>query len=327
MKEERRSLSLKDLNIAVFRGGLSPEREISLLSGENVFKALKIKGYKAIDIDLKTEDEAEILNIIKDNSIDLVFIALHGAFGEDGGIQKIFEENLIAFTGSRSYSSSLAMDKVASHRLLQENNISVPEYWVEDEGLPKFSDKDYPLVVKPYDSGSSIGVSIIKGKSFLSGALEKAYKSSKRVMVERYIEGRELTVGIVAQEVLPIVEMVCKTEFFDFTSKYHDKRTEFTVPAKLDNATARRIQNLSYKVYQVLGSRHFGRIDLRLDSNLKPFFLELNSIPGLTSHSLLPLAAKNKGISFGDLCQRIIKQAWDDFKKETIYEESTQKKN
>ncbi len=301
--------NFKELRVGVFRGGVSPEREISLLSGENVIRALREKGYKAIDIDLKTKEAEEILEIIRKNFIDIVFIVLHGEFGEDGYLQKILEENNVPFTGSGSEASSLAMDKIQTKKILEKNNIPVPEYWIEDEGLPDFAPGDFPLVVKPHYVGSSIGVSIIKDRFQLREAISLAKKYSSRVIVERYIKGKELTVGIVGRRVLPIIEMRFKREFFDFSCKYEDNQAEFIVPAKLSPQLYKNIQELAYKVFQVLGCRGFGRVDLRLSFDSKPYILELNSIPGLTSHSLLPLAAKKAGLSLGELCEEVLKEA------------------
>lgn len=305
--------SIKDLTIGVFRGGVSSERGISLLSGQNVIEALKKKGYKVKDVDLQTRDESRILNIIKANAIDIVFITLHGEFGEDGGIQKIFEANDIPFTGAGSHSSFLAMDKIETLTILRKNNIPVPSYWLYGKSLPNFSESDFPLVVKPHSAGSSIGVSIVREKSYLDEAIRSAQGYSSRVLIERYIGGRELTVGIVGKKILPIVEMAFRKDFFDFSCKYDDNLTEFIVPAELPQDTYTYIQNLALRVYTVLGCRHFGRIDLRIDNQLHPYILELNSIPGLTSHSLLPLAARVAGLDFPDLCEEILKAAVQDY--------------
>ncbi|MBN2120989.1 MAG: D-alanine--D-alanine ligase [Candidatus Omnitrophica bacterium] len=318
---------LKNLRIGVFRGGVSSERDISLISGQSVIEALLKRGYKVVDLDLKTKDENEIMKMINRNRVDIAFIALHGQFGEDGGIQRILERNSLPFTGAGSYSSALAMDKIETLKVLKQNNIPVPEYWIEDEGLPLFSDRDFPLVVKPHCAGSSIGVNIVKDVSLLQKALGEAKKYSTRVIVERYIEGRELTAAIVGQEVLPVVEIVFNKELFDFFSKYDDDLTQFIVPAQVPKKVYKLIQDLAYRVYKILACRHFGRIDFRIDKKNNPYVLELNSIPGLTSHSLLPLAAKEAGLTFEGLCERILNQALEEHIAEGFYEESAQKKN
>ncbi|MFC1514659.1 D-alanine--D-alanine ligase [Candidatus Omnitrophota bacterium] len=321
------SKRLKDYKIGVFRGGTSSEREISLLSGANVLRALKKKGYQAIDVDLATENERRILNIISDKGIDLVFIALHGGSGEDGRLQRILEEHSLPFTGSGAEACRRAMDKTVSHRILKENKIPLPEYWIVDEGLPEFSRGDFPLVVKPHHCGSSIGVSIVKDKDLLQPACDAAGIHSPRVIVERYISGRELTVGIVGERTLPVVEVVFSGDFFDFSSKYEDDRTRFIVPADIDLRLGQTIQQLSRRVYAAIGCRHFARVDLRLDSASRPYVLELNAIPGLTGHSLLPLAAAHAGIGFDELCEAILIQAAPGPGKKSIYEESAQKKD
>lgn len=308
-----RAKNIKDLVIGVFRGGVSAEREISLLSGENVIKALRSKGYKVVDIDLKTRDEKVILKIIRDNFIDIVFITLHGEFGEDGQFQRILEVNNIPFTGSGSEASFLSMDKIQARRVLEENNIAVPQYWVEEEGGFKFSPSDFPLVVKPHYAGSSMGVTIVKNNSQLKEAIKIAKKYSSQTIVERYIRGRELTVGIIRDEALPIVEVRFKKDFFDFSSKYEDNQAEFIVPAELPPEIYKKIQELAYNVFKVLGCRGLGRVDLRLAEDFKPYILELNSIPGLTSHSLLPLAAREAGLDFSQLCEEILKDALETF--------------
>jgi D-alanine-D-alanine ligase len=317
---------LKGLTIGVFRGGVSAERDISLLSGKAVLEALGGKGYKVVDVDLRTKDETEIITIIKDNSIDLIFIALHGEFGEDGGLQKILEKHSIPFTGAGSYASFVAMDKIRTLEILEENNIPHPEYWIEDEGLPLFSVGDFPLVVKPNYSGSSLGVSIVKDKSQLKQAIDLAKGYSPRVIVERFIKGRELTVGIAVNKILPVVEIKFKRDFFDFFCKYEDNITQFIVPAQIPLEVYNDIQKLAYRVYEVLGSRHFSRVDLRMDREFNPYILELNSIPGLTSHSLVPLAAKNMGLSFNDLCEEIIKEAANSFYPEGDLDEKVEQK-
>jgi len=305
---------LKDLRIGVFRGGLSPEREISLISGQNVIEALISRGYNVLDVDLRTKNSQDIIKIIRGNSIDLVFIALHGEFGEDGGIQRILERHRVPFTGSDSGSSRICMDKIQTLRALEKNDIPHPEYWLEDKGLPDFSPYDFPLIVKPHYAGSSIGISIVRHKQELEKATEEAKRYSHRALVERFVEGRELTVGILGETILPIIEVVFARDLFDFFCKYEDNVTRFIVPAKLPKESYADIQKLAYRVYRVLGCRHLGRVDLRIDKDYRPYVLELNSIPGLTPHSLLPLAAKNAGIDFQDLCEEIVKEAVEDYK-------------
>ena len=302
--------NLKDLNIGVFRGGVSGERDISLISGQKVFTVLKEAGYKVIDIDLKTTDAKEILYLLKKNSIDIVFIVLHGEFGEDGQIQKIFEENNVRFTGSDSLSSYLAMDKIQSYRIFEKNGIRCPEFRVWGKDNLELSAGDFPLVIKPHYGGSTLGISIIKDESQLKESVSKAKEVSDQVLIEKYIAGREFTVGILNDKVLPVIEIKFKAELFDYSSKYDDHNlAEVTVPADLPAAVYKDVQDLSLKVYQVLGSKGAARVDLKTDNDYNPYILELNSVPGLTGHSLLPLACKQAGIDFVRMCEEILLSA------------------
>ena len=300
-------MDLKDLTIGVFRGGVSPERDISLLSGENVIKALADRGYKIEDVDLKANREDEIIEIVNSKNIDLAFIALHGEFGEDGQIQKIFEDNNILFTGSGSEASFLAMDKIKTRKILEEERLPLPKSFTD---ISSICPSDFPLVLKPSSSGSSIGVRIVRNQAELEEGLSFLSKSFSNILIEEYIPGRELTAGILGDTPLPVVEIVFENSFFDYSCKYSNNLSRAVVPADIPDSLSKEIQDIAFKVYKVLGCRHFGRVDFRLSDNMRPYVLELNSIPGLTSHSLLPLAAKNIGISFSSLCEDIVRQAF-----------------
>ena len=300
-------MDLKDLMIGVFKGGDSPEREISLASGRNVVESLKECGYKVVDIDLNTRDKNEIVNIVRSNSIDLVFIALHGEFGEDGQIQKIFEDSSILFTGSGSKASSLAMNKIKTRKVLEEESLPLPKAFT---GIDEICPSDFPLVLKPSSSGSSIGVKIVKDIAELEEGAAFLNKSFPEILIEEYIPGRELTVGILGEKPLPVVEIVFENSFFDYSCKYTDDLSRAVVPVDIPDSLSKEIQRVALQVYKALGGRHFGRVDFRLSKDMKPYVLELNSIPGLTSHSLLPLAAKNIGIDFSSLCEGIVREAF-----------------
>lgn len=298
--------ALKEYTIGVFRGGTSPERDISLVSGGCVIEALKSKDYSVVDVDLKTENGEKICEIINSKKIDLVFVALHGGFGEDGRFQKILEEKGVLFTSSGADASHKAMDKLETRKILEADGIPFPRYWQADINLPPDISRNFPLVVKPHYGGSSVGVSVVKNDEEIERALKRAKDISENILVEEYITGRELTVGVVGDKVLPVVEMKFKNDFFDFSCKYEEDKTEFLVPADLPGDIYKQIQQLSFRVYQSLGCEVMGRVDLRLDSDLNPYVLELNSVPGLTTHSLLPLAAKYIGWDFPTLCEQIL---------------------
>ncbi len=302
--------NLKNLNIGVFRGGVSPERDISLISGDNVISALRDTGYRVVDVDLKTTDRCEILDIIRKNGIDIVFIALHGEFGEDGQLQKLFEENKIRFTGSGSLASYLAMDKIQTYKIFEENSIPFPQSRVWPEDYLQLQDNEFPLIVKPHYGGSTLGISIVRNKSEIKKSVEKARKISDKVLIERYIDGREFTVGIINGKVLPVVEIRFKNHLFDYSAKYTESLSEFIAPAELTKPVYKNVRDLSLKVYKVLGCRGAARVDLRMDNDYNSYILELNSVPGLTAHSLLPFACKKAGIEFGDLCEEILESVF-----------------
>jgi len=298
---------LDNILVGILEGGISEEREISHLSAENVYWALRRQGIKSVRLDINTDDKERIKRILSESKIDVVFIALHGRFGEDGRIQTILEELKVPYTGSAPYPSYLAMNKIASKRVFLKNRIPTPPFFVLDrKKLPQEFNISFPLVVKPYFSGSSIGVSIIREEEEFEEALEKAFRWGEKVIVERYIEGKELTVGILEDKPLGVVEIVYQKDFFDFYTKYEDEKVSFLAPAKLEEKIYKRVQEIAFLAHKSLGCRDFSRIDIRLDRENNPFVLEVNSIPGLTSHSLLPLSAKCCGIEFDELIRRMI---------------------
>ena len=305
-----------DFRIGVLGGGVSNERDISLVSSRQVHKALVQGGLNAVFIDVLTRKKEKIKELIHSTNINLAFIALHGEFGEDGQIQEILNDLGIAYTGSGPRASALAMNKVYSKRIFKAKGIPTPDFTVlsKEEDIP--GDLKYPLVVKPYSSGSSIGVSIARNQDNLKSALELAFSHSNGAILEDYIEGRELTVGILGDDPLAVVEIIPKKGYFDFDAKYSRGASDFIAPAHLDNGIEREVRSLGLAAHQVLGCRHFSRADIRLAKDNLPFVLEVNSIPGLTSHSLFPLSAKVWGIDFNQLIFKMVELALHE-KKET----------
>ena len=294
------------MKIGVLGGGVSAERKISLISAKEVCKALIKKNLDVVFIDILTKEKDEVKKLIRGFTIDLAFIALHGEFGEDGGIQEILEELGIAYTGSEPWASALTMDKVLSKRIFKDKGIPTPNFitCLRKESIP--DEVNYPLVVKPCSSGSSIGVSVVRERGDFKAALKLAFSYSDKIILEDYIEGRELTVGILDNRPLAIIEIIPKKEHFDFDAKYCEGMSDFIVPAFLNEKLERQIKAVGLAAHRVLGCRHFSRVDIRLDKNNFPFVLEVNSIPGLTLHSLFPLAAKAQGINFGDLIFKMV---------------------
>ncbi len=295
-------------------GGPSSEREVSLKTGRAVASALRRQGLDVVEIDVG-EDLSRLVDQLKEVRPHVVFIALHGTFGEDGVIQGVLEYLGLPYTGSGVLASALAMDKVASKRLFSYHGIPVPRYTIfRKEGwtLPgetPLEELSYPLVVKPAAEGSTIGVSIVKEEEDLEGALKEAYKYGDTVLVEEFIEGREITVGILGEEPLPVIEIIPETGFYDYRAKYTPGLTRYEVPAKLPRETAIMVQDMALLAHRALGCRDVSRVDFRLAEDGTPYILEVNAIPGMTETSLLPKAAAAAGISFEELVLRILESA------------------
>ena len=302
-------MDLNGIKIGILGGGVSGEREISLLSAKEVYQALHNNNLKAVFIDVITDQKERVKETISSFGVDVAFIALHGKFGEDGKIQEILEELDIAYTGSRPQASYFAMDKVLSKELFIRTGVATPKFFIAEDIKIMPRQMCYPLVIKPHFSGSSLGISILRHSSGLKDALAKAFSYSEKAIIEDYIEGRELTVGILDERPLAVVEIIPKKGYFDFHAKYSDGGSDFVAPAQLKEAVYRRVQNTALAAHRALGCRHFSRVDIRLDKDSFPYVLEVNSIPGLTSHSLLPLSAKACGISFDKLIIRMLELA------------------
>jgi D-alanine-D-alanine ligase len=294
--------------VGVLSGGPSSEREISLRSGKSVYSVLAQEGVDAVLLDISKD----VSSLIKGNGIDVAFIALHGRFGEDGTVQNILEELNVPYTGSGPRASRLALDKVASKEVFIKSGIKVPRYVVLDKD--SFNIKNarilgFPVVVKPYLEGSSIGLSVVREEGDLPAALDKAFEYGQRVLVEEYIYGRELTVGMLNDKPLPVIEIVTRDNIYDYKAKYSDPDTRYLVPAPVDESVSRRAQDIARRSHESLGCRCFSRIDMMMDSSGALFVLEANTIPGMTERSLLPKAAQAAGLSFGKLCVTLIEDA------------------
>lgn len=287
--------------IGVLIGGVSSEREISLRSGRAVVRGLEQAGYAVDPIDVKASD------FRIPTGLDAVFIALHGTFGEDGGVQQRLSELKIPYSGSDPEASRIAFDKLLTRRRLEEADIPIPEGYVLRRDSPRPIAP--PLVVKPPRQGSSIGCHIVFNADEWEESFQDALSYSEQVIVERYIPGRELTIGMLNGELLPPVEIKPASDYYDFNAKYISQTTHYICPATLDRELAKRANEIALETIATLNCRGLGRVDMRLAPDGKLYVLELNTIPGFTETSLLPKAAKAAGIEFPELCQRIVECA------------------
>ena len=301
-------MSRKFGRIGVLAGGSSNEREISLRSGKAVHNALLTEGLDSIFLDVKNN----ISEIIKKSHIDVAFIALHGRFGEDGTVQRILEDAGIPYTGSGVRASALALDKAASKKVFIKNRIPVPAHIVLTRGSMDLGGLDklgIPIVVKPHMEGSSIGLSIVRDKKLLPDAINKAFEYGERVILEEYIDGRELTVGILDDKPLPVIEIVPKNRVYDYDAKYKDSDTKYLLPAPISENISEEARKLGVLAHKALGCRSFSRVDMMMRASGDIFVLEVNTIPGMTERSLLPKAALVTGLRFNALCVKILENA------------------
>lgn len=304
-------------------GGPSNEREISLRSGKAVYSALLDEGLDAVLLEIKDD----IQDCLKKNLMDVAFIALHGRFGEDGTVQRMLEEANIPYTGSDVKASALALDKIASKEAFIKNNIMIPSYIVFEKGKYSINDVQkigYPLVVKPQFEGSSIGLSIVREEGALAQALSLAFQYGDKIVLEEYITGRELTVGILEDKALPVVEIVTRNNIYDYEAKYKNTDTKYLVPAPIDKDSYDNASRIGLKAHNALGCRSFSRVDIIMDKSGKMFVLEVNTIPGMTQRSLLPKAAAAIGLRFNKLCVRILENTLSG-KKESNNEKAEEK--
>jgi len=290
--------------IAVLMGGPGSERDVSLATGRGVSEALRSLGAEVVDVDVHDEHFA----LPKD--VDLAFITIHGTFGEDGQLQKILEERGVPYTGDGVEPSRAAFDKILSKEKFREHNVVTPEWEVIEVGQrPTIS---VPLVVKPARQGSTVGVVIVKNANELDSAMAEAGKYDQKLLIEKFVSGRELTIGVLGDQALPILEIIPKGGFYDFNNKYPFLNpqggggAEHVCPAKIDPNKTKQIQEQALHAFRALGLVVYGRVDVLLPDSGEPFVLEVNTIPGMTKASLLPEAAAAAGINYVDLCARII---------------------
>ena len=292
-------------------GGLSPEREVSIITGNSVLEALNRKGLTAFPIHV----DHNIGGTLKSNPIDVAFLALHGTFGEDGCIQGLLEYFKIPYTASGVMGSALAYDKLKSKEILKFHGIPTPDYEVFYKYHEISRTLDLPVVVKPTNQGSSLGVTIVKDESQWKPALETAFAYSEEVMVEKFIDGKLLAIGMNEMTPMPIIHIRPKSGFYDYEAKYTSGKTEYICPANIEADEANRCRQVAIQVFQVLRGRGFPRVDVILDGKGTPQVLEMNTIPGMTPTSLLPMAAQEMGMEFDDLVVEILKTAQLDYTK------------
>ena len=308
------------MRIVVLMGGTSPEREISLRTGAGIHRALVALGHDATTLDTGTTagDLAALVRAIPGDA-DLAFVALHGGDGENGTIQALLEIAQLPYTGSGVLSSALAMDKAMSKRIFLQEGIPTPEWierWApEDETQawhPEIRDEEisrlggYPLIVKPNDQGSTVGITRVDGPGDIVAAAELARKYGRLVLVERFIEGRELTVSVLNGRALPVVEIIPEGGWYDYEHKYTAGATRYECPAALPSDVSARLLALGLKAYRSLRCEGVARVDFRLDPKNEPYCLEVNTVPGMTETSLVPKSAAAVGMSYEDLVREIV---------------------
>ena len=294
--------------VAVLLGGKSAEREVSLKSGSMVLAALRKKGIDAHPFDPKDKDLHDLLK----ERFARVFIALHGGFGENGTVQGVLEWLGIPYTGSGVLASALAMDKLRTKRLWAADGLPTAAYEVLEKGsnLKAVAKRlGVPMFVKPASEGSSVGMTKVKKAADLEEAYALAVNYDPVVLAERFIDGPELTVAIVGERVLPIIRIETPREFYDYEAKYIANDTRYLIPCGVSGKKEKELQALCLKAFQALGCRGWGRVDLMLDKRGKPYLLEINTSPGMTDHSLVPMAARAVGISYEDLCVKVLELA------------------
>jgi D-alanine-D-alanine ligase len=291
--------------VAVLLGGRSAERDISLQSGHAVHAALLRQGIDAFMIDWRDD----IIDALRQQRFDRAFIALHGRGGEDGTIQAVLDLMAIPYTGSGMTASALAMDKVRTKLLWQSLTVPTPPFLLlneQHEAEAILQTIGLPLMVKPAHEGSSVGISRVLAAAQLPAALRLAYRHDSAVFVERYIAGREFSIPILAGKALPMIGIETDNDFYDYDAKYLSNRTRYHCPSGVAAKLEGTIAELALLAFDALGARGWGRIDLILDAQEQPWFIELNTVPGMTDHSLVPMSARAAGIDFDELVLRIL---------------------
>jgi len=322
------------MNVVVLLGGTSAEREISLRTGAGIAQALRARGHQVTAVDtadgsvllpgtesgrplpasaaLAPRQDASILRSAELQRADLVFLALHGGAGEDGTVQALLDLAGVTYTGSGMLASAMAMDKAVSKRIFEHAGIPTPAWrlYRRREGrVPSEDDVHavggFPVILKPNDEGSTFGLSVVEHADGLAKAYDEALRYSNDVLLEAFIPGRELTVAVLGEDVLPVVEIRPKSGLYDYESKYTKGKTDYFCPADLPREKTAELQELSLRACRALDTAGVARVDFRLSPEGTPYCLELNTIPGMTATSLVPMAAKAAGMSFEDLCERI----------------------
>ena len=302
---------LTDRRIGVLMGGMSSEREVSLRSGSAVFNALKKLGYNAVAIDAASN----ICEVLKKEKIDIAFLVLHGGWGEDGSIQGLLEVMGIPYTGSDVISSAIAMNKAASKKIFLYHRIPAPSFTVVSENSETLNSKlstinfEMPWVVKPVCEGSSVGVSIVRDKGQIESALKTGFSCGNEIIIEKYIEGKEVHIGILNDRALGGVEVKTSLEFYSYEAKYTAGLTEYILPPQIEEAVYMKAKDVALSANRALGCSGATRVDLRIDNDGNPYVLEVNTIPGMTETSLLPKIAKEAGFDFPALVEEILKDA------------------
>jgi D-alanine-D-alanine ligase len=320
------SLDPKTLGkVAVLLGGTSAEREISLMSGNGVLAALQSAGVDAHGFDPRDRDLTEL----KRDGFQRCFIALHGRFGEDGTVQGALELLGIPYTGSGVMASAIAIDKVMTKRVWLAEGLPTPKYqllrrgaYSRDQVIAVPDDLGLPVIVKPAREGSSIGVAKVEGYSQMAAAVEAASQLDADVLCEQFIAGDEVTCPVMGSgadaKALPVIRIVAPEGNYDYNNKYFTDDTKYLVPCGLPAGEEEAIQEIVLKAYRVLGCRGWGRIDVMIDAKTrKPYLLEINTSPGMTGHSLVPMSARAAGISYEDLCLQLLASAALDQEKAT----------
>jgi D-alanine-D-alanine ligase len=337
------------LNILVLMGGTSAERDVSLVSGESIVKALKEAGHRVMaldtaqerkllsddgkylpggvkekppnikELDIRSKQAAlEAIHSFDFSDVDVIFIALHGGQGEDGTIQALLDLTGKPYTGSGVLASALSMNKAMSKKMFEREGILTPEWFSLEESEPvtvstveRIIEKSFgfPCVVKPNDQGSTVGLAVVEQKRTLAEALDCAREYSNHILIERYIPGRELTVGVLGDQPLPVVEIIPEHGIYDYECKYTHGKSNYVCPAQIPDEKAKEIQAIGLKAFQTLGCEGYARVDFRYGEDNQFYCLEVNTLPGMTSLSLVPMAAKAMGIDFPELVDRIARLA------------------
>lgn len=301
------------MKIAVLYGGTSGEREVSLSSGKGIIQALKNNGHEVTGIDFHPERLEEIIEL----NVDLVFIGLHGKFGEDGRVQGLLEMLGLPYVGSGVLASALAIDKAKAKQIFESNDIPVAKskvYTITDKTNLQDVEKEVnqvfkvPFVIKPNSEGSTLGLTIVENPEQILDGLNSAAMSDDMILVEDFIQGREITVAVLGEKALPIIEIIPKNAYYDYESKYAAGGSEHIVPAQIDSETSKTIQDLAVKAHSVLGCKTYSRVDFILTEENKPVILEVNTLPGMTPTSLFPDAAKVIGLDYDSMIETFVKR-------------------